>query len=565
MSLDLNYLLNSTPVSPPHSNPARQQSHTTPSSTELSSAILEKSSRELLEYHCIPLSQDFNFNLISPVFKDSTNHRITKQIYQKPISITSFSYDPQHHIQCSHQQFQSIRPLLDSFPRNGFDLNHGLDQAIFQDQSLDSGLDGLLISLFDLFDKNKDSNKHLDHARGLLSTTLITWRGIITKFCSSVYETGGSNGWNINVMMIDGTLYIEDGEKEDINKDIYGKGRATYYGYSYESLITNENFLTVNTNQQWVAVVKSNLNGYRLVLGGEVDAIDQHQFQLLSQNPSNFYTQNISPDHFVEIKTCINPVSDRDFFNLYRFKLLKYWLQSYLLGTPKIHVGLRDRNGTVCGTKNYKTINIPSIVEQQGKPATRWSSNTCLENGTRIIRMILNKLQSDMNENQNKKKQEEEGRKKYSNRLNFFQDELNSIIKEEYEYQKQVVLGTSKSTKLEELSNNCKIKINQLIDWPVYKLTFIPKNNLQVKFNSIELKEIDPIEIDDLILKSRPNHLFNYNNSNLSKCAELPDPDPNLNNLNLSHRSFKNRIGFIPLFWLHHLVKLKIDLLLDQL
>lgn len=46
----------------------------------------------------------------------------------------------------------------------------------------------------------------------------------------------------------------------------------------------------------------------------------------------------------------------------FRFKLMKWWAQSYLSGIPKIVVGFRDDIGKVHRLEDFEVNNIPSTV-----------------------------------------------------------------------------------------------------------------------------------------------------------------------------------------------------------
>lgn len=48
---------------------------------------------------------------------------------------------------------------------------------------------------------------------------------------------------------------------------------------------------------------------------------------------------------------------------VFRFKLLRWWCQSYLLGVPEVIAGCRDDNGLVKYLKSYKTLEIPRMVK----------------------------------------------------------------------------------------------------------------------------------------------------------------------------------------------------------
>ena len=65
----------------------------------------------------------------------------------------------------------------------------------------------------------------------------------------------------------------------------------------------------------------------------------------------------------------------------YERKLMKFWIQSFLLGVPKIIVGFRDRNGILRSIEEVDTARIPNTVRKKsaarGKPPL-WDGNTCI-------------------------------------------------------------------------------------------------------------------------------------------------------------------------------------------
>ena len=48
--------------------------------------------------------------------------------------------------------------------------------------------------------------------------------------------------------------------------------------------------------------------------------------------------------------------------NFARHKLLKFWAQSFLVGTPTIICGFRDDDGYVKSVQTFKTLDIPRMV-----------------------------------------------------------------------------------------------------------------------------------------------------------------------------------------------------------
>jgi len=60
----------------------------------------------------------------------------------------------------------------------------------------------------------------------------------------------------------------------------------------------------------------------------------------------------------------------------YERKLLKFWIQSFLLGVPKIIVGFRSKMGILERLEELETSKIPGIVKRSGK--NTWNGNLCI-------------------------------------------------------------------------------------------------------------------------------------------------------------------------------------------
>lgn len=58
----------------------------------------------------------------------------------------------------------------------------------------------------------------------------------------------------------------------------------------------------------------------------------------------------------------------------YERKLLKFWIQSFLLGVPKIVVGFRSKMGVLERLEEVDTVSIPGLVKRSGKNS--WDGNT---------------------------------------------------------------------------------------------------------------------------------------------------------------------------------------------
>jgi RAT1-interacting protein len=292
----------------------------------------------------------------------STPHTYSKRnpvAYQQPTQIASFSFDEERRLHHDDRSRRFYHPP----PRN-VNLNHRFEQRIDRDDSVDEHLDGLLASLINLGSKDVDQDRHRAQA------DVITWRGMMTKMCTIMYED--RQGFEMNAMLVGDTLYIEEyispeRKAEEAGQSYNERGlRLAYHGYSLESYTCHawRDWQPgcdvwdgdVNTNVQWGSVVKTKLGDLRLVLGGEVDAIDPQ-----TEEP-------------VEIKATMQIRSARD-EERFETKMLRFYMQSFLLGVQRVVVGFRDHRGNLVTHQDITTLAMPRAV--RGK-AHGWDPNACL-------------------------------------------------------------------------------------------------------------------------------------------------------------------------------------------
>jgi len=79
--------------------------------------------------------------------------------------------------------------------------------------------------------------------------------------------------------------------------------------------------------------------------------------------------------NWVELKTSQEIRSDADSLKFER-KLCKFWIQSFLLGVPKIIVGFRSRDGILQRVEELQTQRIPGEVKRKG--SNSWDGNLCI-------------------------------------------------------------------------------------------------------------------------------------------------------------------------------------------
>ncbi|GAA5920289.1 hypothetical protein JCM1841_003025 [Sporobolomyces salmonicolor] len=368
-------------VSPPPSLPARPSPPLTSEATPATSQT-PMAAPPSLPLASLPLHPPSAYLNLNPALS----------AFQLPFHLTSFSYSPTRELLLDRETRDDSIALYRE-PRLGSDLNKGFEQAVWREGSVDEGLDALLDTLAHWAES--DPTGAADELLGKIS--VITWRGMMTKLMLAVYETESASrgaradGWEMNAMVVDGCLYLEESNPpsklaaKSASESSYAL--QSYYGYSFESYCTSppppsipEEFSIPNTNVQWCSIVKTNLGGFRTIVGGEVDCVRE-----------GADLGKIGTRDFVELKTNLVIQSQRDEVNFERQKLLKHYVQSFLLGVPTVTVGFRTRQGQLTGLQSFKTLEIPRLV--RGKPHA-WEPTACLASARSLLAFIHETLRS---------------------------------------------------------------------------------------------------------------------------------------------------------------------------
>ncbi|XP_050393446.1 decapping and exoribonuclease protein isoform X3 [Patella vulgata] len=219
-----------------------------------------------------------------------------------------------------------------------------------------------------------------------LSTDFVCWRGLLTKLLCSPYEN--RDGWMIAVILYRGTYFLCDFETEEKKKQLAKvterQEEMCYWGWKFEQYVTSDKeggkpdtSRPVNNNEGFCSVVRSRLNKNSLVYGGEVDGIDN------TINNSNKY---------VEYKTTRQIETRNQDINFRRFKLIKWWAQSYLVGISKIVCGYRDDQGIVHSLDEFKTQKIPDEAKDLYNP---WKPNVCFNFLDQFLNFVKSAINTD--------------------------------------------------------------------------------------------------------------------------------------------------------------------------
>ncbi|KAI0598038.1 RAI1-domain-containing protein [Biscogniauxia sp. FL1348] len=303
---------------------------------------------------------------------------------KRPKEIACFSYDDKHEFHLGDSSLQWYYP-----PELGADLSKGFDKfdsAEYKDEHLDSLLKTIIAH-------EEEEGKKIDAG-------IVTWRGMMTKIMATPFDD--RDGFEMNATLYQDCIFIEENyaykqaSQEEQKRQQQQPGRRgqfspevmTYWGYKFEALsclprpwgevprefIENRDNLTVSNKAQYCSVVRTGIGRSILCIGGEVDAI-------WDSKPA----QKGAPINWIELKTSVEIRDERGMSNFER-KLMKFWIQSFLLGVPKIIVGFRSQQGILNKLEEIETAKIPETAARRG--VRSWDANVCINFGSAFLEWL---------------------------------------------------------------------------------------------------------------------------------------------------------------------------------
>ncbi|XP_053382084.1 decapping and exoribonuclease protein-like [Mercenaria mercenaria] len=219
-----------------------------------------------------------------------------------------------------------------------------------------------------------------------LNTDFVCWRGLYTKFLCTPYED--REGWLVAVTLYNGTYYMFDFHTEQKKKQkasmTQRDDEMSCWGWKFEQYLTSDSPTGVpdtespyNNCEAFCTVVRSRLNSHSLVYSGEVDAV---------------HTDDVHGKHYIELKTSRDFSHPRQYVNFKRFKLIKWWAQSFLVGIPEIVCGYRDDDGIVHRLESFSTKELPEIAKDISNP---WKANVCFNFLDQLLSFIKSTVKID--------------------------------------------------------------------------------------------------------------------------------------------------------------------------
>ncbi|GBG27784.1 Decapping nuclease rai1 [Hondaea fermentalgiana] len=213
---------------------------------------------------------------------------------------------------------------------------------------------------------------------------VVAWRGILTKLMCAPFLRRDT--FEMAVWKCDGVLYLSNREppsKVEDDKNMSSKlKRFMYYGYKFEEVMTRPQgketeARAVDPSECYCRVFKTRVADKLVVAAAEMDCRDPRGSD-------------------VELKVTRLLETPSNVRSFERFKLLKWYCQSFLSGVPYILVGFRDDDGSLRKTQFLKTLDIPNGLKEP-----HWDSVLCIKFLDHVlawlIRLIPNIPRSSIN------------------------------------------------------------------------------------------------------------------------------------------------------------------------
>nr|XP_045621699.1 decapping and exoribonuclease protein-like isoform X1 [Procambarus clarkii]XP_045621700.1 decapping and exoribonuclease protein-like isoform X1 [Procambarus clarkii] len=283
-------------------------------------------------------------------------------VLRRPMFIGDFCLDEKRKFCQDKRNLHFISVNWKESKKVEYDLNVSLDKVTRKDfeetqhEKLDRLLEWILHNSFK-FHTKESTGKSLK----CLSTDFICFRGLMTELLCTPYER---EGWIVCATKFCNTIYLcaydtpEKHTRRENETDV--QKQMSSWGYKFEQYMTDGSNLSggVNENEEYCCVVRSRLDNHSLVYGAEVDGAD----------PSQYKTPHADLRAFIELKTSKEIIADKDYRNLYRYKFMKWWSQSSLVGIPRVVCGFRDAKGTVHTLETYNVEDMPFRGQDYWKP-----------------------------------------------------------------------------------------------------------------------------------------------------------------------------------------------------
>ncbi|KAK0425333.1 hypothetical protein QR680_009147 [Steinernema hermaphroditum] len=267
-------------------------------------------------------------------------------------------------------------PFVGTTSGLAFDLNVGEDSFIGKDYSEKSCEDLDVFLRWIMTQAPRGGNLQ----KAVHDSHLVSWRGTMTRLASQLYEA--NEPFRMAACKYRGVVFLCEfrtpAKLERLKKMTAKDKLMTYWGHKFEQYMTSpcrkkkpETNAPVSQMEEFTVVnkMKFGSTGLRLYMGCEMDGVDLE-------------------GNYVELKTHRESLSG----GFWRFKAMKWWLQSYLGGVPSIVAGLRSDSGIV-----HTTQRIP--LEQLPQRGNGWSDASLIKFLEAVLSAVHEAVISEVDEN----------------------------------------------------------------------------------------------------------------------------------------------------------------------
>ncbi|XP_066498680.1 decapping and exoribonuclease protein [Hoplias malabaricus] len=308
-------------------------------------------------------------------------------VYKQPVEVGVFSLDSERRF---HGDPRQLRYFVDPGKSPNLNLRDGYrDRFIKRDDGVKENLDHLLRWIVENKDRLQSVNAASSSPACVLGVDFVTWRGHLTKLLTTPYET--QEGWLLAVSRFSGTLYIS--EVETAAARVSRENRTErheemmYWGYKFEQYTCADDVNSipdgggvVNTNEAFCTVVQTRLADHKLLFSGEVDCRDKDP-----KAPP-------APSCYIELKTSVEICTPKQRSNFHRYKLLKWWAQSFLPGVPRIVAGFRDQDGVVVSVETFHVSKISQLIKNEHNC---WKPTVCMNFCSDFLSFVKSVVKED--------------------------------------------------------------------------------------------------------------------------------------------------------------------------
>lgn len=298
----------------------------------------------------------------------------------KPKIIGYFSINEKREFVPNHSSLQYLKLPSRSKPLN-FDLNIGFENVIPK-PNVDEKIDVLLKYILHSLPLKQPQNKLQP-----VPHDFVCFRGLLRLLMCTPYET--KENWIILATKYKGTIYLCAEETEEKRaKDTYEtekSKRFCYYGFKFETYFLSshpekepDTKSPVVLSKEFCCIYETKLEHTNIFYGAEMDGI-------VRDSPIDD-DMNFNDLEFIELKVKRRETHFRQTISFYKYKAIKWWCQSFLVGIKRIIVGLRNDNGIV---GSYEEVDIRNVARES---KDHWSPSVCMK----FCSEFLNLVKSDM-------------------------------------------------------------------------------------------------------------------------------------------------------------------------